>query len=128
MNERHRIGYPRKMLLAGGDSLGRAAALLGEKLPFQLGRSHASPFLPSPKRSESRLNLSAEDFSKWPVSAQVFAEPVQRGGARFFEPRRVWIEVAALNQRESLRLQCALVRGQRQIGDRDGVLQRHDHQ
>src|SRR5258706_14368312 len=46
MNERHRIRYPRKMLLAGGDSLGRAAALLGEKLPFQPGRSHASSFLP----------------------------------------------------------------------------------
>src|SRR6267143_365452 len=41
-NERHRIGYPRKMLLACGDSLGGTATLFGEKLPFQLGLGHLS--------------------------------------------------------------------------------------
>src|SRR6266850_920631 len=44
MNEGRCIGHPRKVLPAGGDSLGRAATLPGEKFPFQLRGRHASSF------------------------------------------------------------------------------------
>src|SRR5215813_1177764 len=38
-NERHRIGYPGKMLFARRDSLSGAAALLGQEPPFKLRTS-----------------------------------------------------------------------------------------
>src|SRR5215467_9162646 len=44
VNERHRIRYPGKVLFARRDSLSGAAALLGQELPFELGRRHISSF------------------------------------------------------------------------------------
>src|SRR6516162_5233403 len=37
-------GHPRKAFLAWRDSLSGAAALLGQELPFELGRRHISSF------------------------------------------------------------------------------------
>src|SRR5215472_16005911 len=55
MNERHCIGDPGKVLLAGGDALGRAAPLLGQKVPFQLGLGHMSSFTAGSRQSTHRF-------------------------------------------------------------------------
>lgn len=59
---------------------------------------------------------------------EVFLEPVQRGGTGLIEFGDVRIEVAARDRHEALRLKGALVGGQLEIGQRDRVLQRDDHQ